>query len=42
LQALSKKEAEERLNEGVEKLELVFQQQGGAVDDLLTIAKVPY
>jgi nucleolar GTP-binding protein len=38
--ALSKKEAEERLSEGVEKLELVFQQQGGAVDDLLTIAKV--
>lgn len=41
LQALSKKEAEERLNEGVEKLELVFQQQGRAVDDLLCIAKVP-
>ncbi|KAG7652326.1 Nucleolar GTP-binding protein 1 Rossman-fold domain [Arabidopsis thaliana x Arabidopsis arenosa] len=38
--ALSKKEAEERLNEGVEKLELVFQQLGRAVDDLLSIAKV--
>ncbi|KAL0808221.1 hypothetical protein Bca101_100713 [Brassica carinata] len=38
--ALSKREAEDRLSEGVEKLELVFQQQGIAVDDLLSIAKV--
>ncbi|KFK42458.1 hypothetical protein AALP_AA2G259300 [Arabis alpina] len=38
--ALSKREAEDRLNEGVEKLELVFQQHGSAVDDLLSIAKV--
>ncbi|KAJ4874377.1 P-loop containing nucleoside triphosphate hydrolases superfamily protein [Raphanus sativus] len=38
--ALSKREAEDRLSEGVEKLELVFQQQGRAVDDLLSIAKV--
>ncbi|WZZ05599.1 hypothetical protein YC2023_091520 [Brassica napus] len=38
--ALSKREAEDRLSEGVEKLELVFQQEGRAVDDLLSIAKV--
>ncbi|XP_022560997.2 GTP-binding protein 4 isoform X2 [Brassica napus] len=38
--ALSKREAEDRLSEGVEKLELVFQQQGIAVDELLSIAKV--
>ena len=28
------------MSEGVEKLELVFQQEGRAVDDLLSIAKV--
>ncbi|KAL0674638.1 hypothetical protein Bca4012_002619 [Brassica carinata] len=38
--ALSKREVEDRLSEGVEKLELVFQQQGRDVDDLLSIAKV--
>ncbi|KAF2592897.1 hypothetical protein F2Q70_00044354 [Brassica cretica] len=38
--ALSKREAEDRLSEGVEKLEMVFQQEGRAVDDLLSIAKV--
>ncbi|KAG2294783.1 hypothetical protein Bca52824_041452 [Brassica carinata] len=37
--ALSKREVEDRLSEGVEKLELVFQQQGRDVDDLLSIAK---
>ncbi|XP_010527085.1 PREDICTED: nucleolar GTP-binding protein 1 [Tarenaya hassleriana] len=37
--SLSKREAEERLNEGVEKLESIFQQEGRAVDDLLNIAK---
>ncbi|KAL0676156.1 hypothetical protein Bca4012_004137 [Brassica carinata] len=39
-EALSKREVEDRLSEGVEKLELVFQQQGRDVDDLLSIAKV--
>ncbi|KAG2295959.1 hypothetical protein Bca52824_042628 [Brassica carinata] len=38
--ALSKREVEDRLSEGVEKLELVFQQQGRDVDDLLSIAKL--
>ncbi|KAM7266503.1 hypothetical protein ACFE04_004400 [Oxalis oulophora] len=35
----TKKEAEERLSEGVEKLEQVYKKDGKAVDDLLNIAK---
>ncbi|KAF5744242.1 hypothetical protein HS088_TW08G00841 [Tripterygium wilfordii] len=35
----TKKEAEERLNEGMEKLKEIFNGKGKAVDDLLNIAK---
>ncbi|KAF7838938.1 nucleolar GTP-binding protein 1 [Senna tora] len=35
----SKREAEERLNEGIKKVEDLFSQEGKAVDDLLNIAK---
>ncbi|XP_010274615.1 PREDICTED: nucleolar GTP-binding protein 1 isoform X3 [Nelumbo nucifera] len=38
--SLSKREAEERLSEGMKKLEEVFKLEGKAVDDLLNIAKV--
>ncbi|KAF3796296.1 Nucleolar GTP-binding protein 1 [Nymphaea thermarum] len=37
--SMSKKEAVERLNEGIKKLEEVFLHDGSAVDDLLKIAK---
>lgn len=37
--SLTKREAEERLNEGKKKLEDIFIQEGKAVDDLLNIAK---
>ncbi|KAL5566122.1 hypothetical protein UlMin_029286 [Ulmus minor] len=37
--SLSKKEAEERLSEGMKKVEELFNHQGKAVDDLLSIAK---
>ncbi|XP_010274614.1 PREDICTED: nucleolar GTP-binding protein 1 isoform X2 [Nelumbo nucifera] len=37
--SLSKREAEERLSEGMKKLEEVFKLEGKAVDDLLNIAK---
>ncbi|KAH7576146.1 hypothetical protein JRO89_XS01G0003400 [Xanthoceras sorbifolium] len=36
----SKREAEERLNEGMVKLEEMFNREGKAVDDLLNVAKV--
>lgn len=35
----TKRDAGERLNEGLEKLEEVFKCEGKAVDDLLNIAK---
>ncbi|GMP42495.1 hypothetical protein CsSME_00012224 [Camellia sinensis var. sinensis] len=35
----TKREAEERLNEGMEKLEQIFSHDGKAVDDLLNVAK---
>ncbi|KAL4296605.1 hypothetical protein GQ457_12G008150 [Hibiscus cannabinus] len=38
-QSLSKREAEERLNEGLEKLQEIFKREGQAVDNLLYIAK---
>ncbi|MQL74202.1 hypothetical protein Taro_006577, partial [Colocasia esculenta] len=38
-QSSSKREAEERLNEGVKKLEEVFQLERHAIEDLLNIAK---
>ncbi|KAG4184381.1 hypothetical protein ERO13_A09G169400v2 [Gossypium hirsutum] len=37
--SLSKKEAEERLTEGLEKLQEIFKCEGQAIDDLLYIAK---
>ncbi|KAK9273636.1 hypothetical protein L1049_018446 [Liquidambar formosana] len=37
--SLSKREAEERLNEGTKNLEEIFNREGKAVDDLLNIAK---
>ncbi|KAJ4958064.1 hypothetical protein NE237_025175 [Protea cynaroides] len=37
--SLSKREAEERLSEGMKKLEDIFKLEGNAVDDLLNIAK---
>lgn len=37
--SLSKKEAEERLNQGKEKLEEIFHHEGKAIDELLDIAK---
>ncbi|ESR58730.1 p-loop containing nucleoside triphosphate hydrolases superfamily protein [Citrus sinensis] len=37
--SLSKREAEERLSEGLQRLEEVFNREGKAVDDLLNIAK---
>ncbi|KAH1089973.1 hypothetical protein J1N35_017230 [Gossypium stocksii] len=37
--SLSKKEAEERLSEGLEKLQEIFKCEGQAIDDLLYIAK---
>ncbi|XP_043716598.1 nucleolar GTP-binding protein 1 [Telopea speciosissima] len=37
--SLSKREAEERLSEGMEKLDNIFKLEGNAVDDLLNIAK---
>nr|GMD29768.1 nucleolar GTP-binding protein 1 [Ipomoea batatas] len=37
--SLSKREAEERLSEGMKKLEEIFQSEGKAVDELLDIAK---
>ncbi|EEF35900.1 nucleolar GTP-binding protein, putative [Ricinus communis] len=37
--SLTKREAEEQLNEGREKLEEIFKCEGKAVDDLLNIAK---
>ncbi|CAK9182093.1 unnamed protein product [Ilex paraguariensis] len=37
--SLSKREAEERLGEGIKKLEEIFHHQGKAVDELLNIAK---
>ncbi|GAV87677.1 FeoB_N domain-containing protein/NOG1 domain-containing protein [Cephalotus follicularis] len=37
--SLTKREAEERLNEGMEKLEQIFKLEGKVVDNLLTIAK---
>ncbi|KAA8515791.1 hypothetical protein F0562_018598 [Nyssa sinensis] len=37
--SLSKREAEERLSEGIKKLEEIFHHEGKAVDDLLNIAK---
>ncbi|KAL7233829.1 hypothetical protein ACSBR1_017441 [Camellia fascicularis] len=36
----TKREAEERLNEGMEKLEQIFSHDGKAVDDLLNVAKI--
>ncbi|KAB2066696.1 hypothetical protein ES319_A09G178800v1 [Gossypium barbadense] len=38
-ESLSKKEAEERLTEGLEKLQEIFKCEGQAIDDLLYIAK---
>lgn len=38
--SLSKREAEERLREGLKKIEETFQLEGNAVDDLLNIAKI--
>ncbi|CAK7347698.1 unnamed protein product [Dovyalis caffra] len=38
-QSLTKRDAEERLNEGLEKLEEIFKCEGKAVDDLLNVAK---
>lgn len=38
-QSLSKKEAEERLNEGLKRVEELFNREKKAVDDLLDIAK---
>ncbi|KDP28914.1 hypothetical protein JCGZ_14685 [Jatropha curcas] len=35
----TKREAEERLNEGLEKLQEIFKREGKAVDELLNIAK---
>ncbi|KAI9080602.1 hypothetical protein K1719_037463 [Acacia pycnantha] len=35
----SKKEAEERLNQGIQKVEYIFAQEGKVVDDLMGIAK---
>lgn len=40
MQSLSKKEAEERLSEGVGKLEEIFNLEGKAVDELLSVTKV--
>lgn len=37
--SLSKREAEERLNQGKEKLEEIFHHEGKAIDELLDIAK---
>ncbi|XP_059298724.1 nucleolar GTP-binding protein 1-like isoform X1 [Lycium ferocissimum] len=37
--SLSKREAEERLNEGLKRIEEIFYQDGKAVDQLLNIAK---
>ncbi|KAF9626401.1 hypothetical protein IFM89_033220 [Coptis chinensis] len=37
---LTKHDAEERLDEGIKKLEEIFNREGKAVDDLLNIAKV--
>ncbi|PON56745.1 Ferrous iron transport protein B, partial [Parasponia andersonii] len=37
--SVSKREAEERLTEGIKKVEETFNQKGKAVDDLLNIAK---
>ncbi|XP_058104181.1 uncharacterized protein LOC131248128 isoform X2 [Magnolia sinica] len=37
--SLSKREAEERLSEGVKKLEEIFQLEGKSIDDLLNVAK---
>lgn len=39
-QSVSKREAEERLNEGMNKLEEIFQREGKVVNDLLNIAKM--
>ncbi|KAJ4727332.1 nucleolar GTP-binding protein 1 [Melia azedarach] len=38
--SLSKREAEQRLNEGMERLEEIFNREGKAVDDLLNVAKI--
>lgn len=37
--SLSKREAEERLNEGIKRLEEAFQLEGDAVDELVRVAK---
>ncbi|MCE2055324.1 hypothetical protein HAX54_042415 [Datura stramonium] len=39
LQSLSKREAEERLNEGLTRVEEIFDRDGKVVDELLNIAK---
>ncbi|XP_060197879.1 nucleolar GTP-binding protein 1-like isoform X2 [Lycium barbarum] len=38
--SLSKREAEERLNEGLKRIEEIFDRDGKAVDQLLSIAKI--
>ncbi|KAL3537146.1 hypothetical protein ACH5RR_000512 [Cinchona calisaya] len=38
--SLSKREAEDRLSEGMKKLEEIFHREGKAVDELLNIAKI--
>ncbi|KAK6119997.1 hypothetical protein DH2020_046237 [Rehmannia glutinosa] len=38
--SLSKREAEERLTEGMKKIEEIFNHEGKAVDELLNIAKI--